>query len=212
MSLSAVVCLTVRFVDFPPSLFFVSSSTTRPGESAEIETPCCMHGGVVEVCYLLSIRAHGVRRNRPITLSVTPSSFPLDTYEATGLCHLTSVFRPLDETFFAVWNGSAQNCSREWLLQLENDVRTALPTDLEISNEEIANVRISQFWLQIKLWELFPRFGYLSTDSVHDCLTFGYPISVGRDLTILSMKLPIQSLQLHGVGMVCSPVAGLRRC
>jgi SP family general alpha glucoside:H+ symporter-like MFS transporter len=104
-----------------------------------------------------------------------------------------------------VWNGSTEDCSKEWLLKLERDVRTALPVVLEISNEETANIRISQFWLQIKLWELFPRFGYLSTDSVHDCLTFRYPILVARDLTILSMKLPIQSLQIHGVGMVrCS--------
>ncbi|KAI4664683.1 uncharacterized protein J4E79_002981 [Alternaria viburni] len=150
---------------------------------------------------VVSERAHGVRRNRPITLSVTSSSYPLDGHDDLGLVHLASVFRPLDEVFFAVWNGAAQNCSKEWLIQLENDVRTALPTDLELSNEEIANVRISQFWLQIKLWELFPRFGFLSTESVYDCLTFRYPILVGKDLTILSMKLPVQSLQIHGVGM-----------
>lgn len=103
-----------------------------------------------------------------------------------------------------MWNGSTEDCSKEWLLKLERDVRTALPVVLEISNEETANIRISQFWLQIKLWELFPRFGYLSTDSFHDCLTFRYPVMVARDLTILSMKLPIQSLQIHGIGMVRS--------
>jgi len=158
------------------------------------------------------VRAHGVRKNRPITLSVTSSSYPLDGHGDLGLLHLTSVFRPLDEVFFAVWNGAAQNCSKEWLIQLENDVRTALPTDLELSNEEIANVRISQFWLQIKLWELFPRFGFLSTESVYDCLTFRYPILVGKDLVILSMKLPVQSLQIHGVGMVRHSAASLSHC
>ena len=159
----------------------------------------------VGVWRLLFSRAHGVRRNRPITLTVTPSSYPLDAYEELGLRYLTSLFRPLSDVFFAVWNGCTEDCSKEWLLQLERDVRTALPMVLEISNEETANVRISQFWLQIKLWELFPRFGYLSTESVYDCLTFRYPILVARDLTTLSMKLPIQSLQIHGVGMVrCS--------
>jgi SP family general alpha glucoside:H+ symporter-like MFS transporter len=155
---------------------------------------------------VVSERAHGVRRNRPTTLLVTPSSYPLDACESLGLRYLTSLFRPLSDVFFTVWNGgSTEVCSKEWLLQLERDVRTALPMILEISNEETANVRISQFWLQIKLWELFPRFGYLSTESTDDCLTFRYPILVARDLTILSMKLPIQSLQIHGVGMVhCS--------
>lgn len=112
------------------------------------------------------------------------------------------MFQPLDEMFFAVWNGSSTNCSKEWLLELERDVRTALPSNLEVSNAEIANVRVSQFWLRIKLWELFPRFGFLSTESVYECLTFKYPVVVATDLTILAMKLPITSLQVHGVGMV----------
>jgi SP family general alpha glucoside:H+ symporter-like MFS transporter len=128
----------------------------------------------------------------------------LDADEELGLRYLASIFRPLNEVFFAVWNGSTEDCTKEWLLRLERDVRTALPPVLEVSNEETANVRISQFWLQTKLWELFPRFGFLSTESVYECLKFGYPIILARDLTILAMKLPISSLQVHGIGMVRS--------
>lgn len=113
------------------------------------------------------------------------------------------MFQPLDEIFFAVWNGSSKSCSKEWLLELERDVRTALPPVLKVSNEEMANLRVSQFWLRIKLWELFPRFSFLSSESVYDCLTFRYPVIVAIDLTTLAMKLPVASLQVHGVGMVC---------
>lgn len=81
-------------------------------------------------------------------------------------------------------------------------MRNALPSNLDVPNEQIANLRVSQMWLRIKLWELFPRFGFLSSDSVHDSLTFRYPISVAKDLAILAVKLPIVSLQIHGVGMV----------
>ena len=148
------------------------------------------------------IRAHAVRKNRPITLQITSSSPQINEDTESGLYYLTSLFRPLDETFFAVWNDSVQSCTKEWLLQLECNVRTTLPPILDVSNEEIANIRISQLWLQIKLWELFPRFGFLSTESMHECLTFRYPISVAKDLTMLAIKLPIQSLRVHGVGMV----------
>ncbi|XPS73303.1 hypothetical protein M3J07_005442 [Ascochyta lentis] len=151
--------------------------------------------------FLISERSHGVRRGRPITLQITSSSPTLDSMILPGLQLLASVFRPLDEIFFAVWNGSSQNCSKEWLLGLERDVRTALPAVLEVSNEQIANLRVSQFWLRIKLWELFPRFSFLATESVYECLTFRYPIVVATDLTILTMKLPVASLQVHGVGM-----------
>jgi SP family general alpha glucoside:H+ symporter-like MFS transporter len=145
--------------------------------------------------------AHGIRKNRPITLPVTASSPSLLDSLSLGLQYLASLFRPFDEVFFAVWNGSRQECSKEWLLGLERDVRTALPITLSVSNEQIANLRVSQLWLQIKLWELFPRFGFLSSESVYECLTFRYPITVARDLSVLSMKLPIGSLQIHGVGM-----------
>ncbi|KAF1365551.1 hypothetical protein EJ07DRAFT_161586 [Lizonia empirigonia] len=125
----------------------------------------------------------------------------LSSAQAPGLQHLASVFEALDEILFAVWNGSSKQCSKEWLIQLERDVRTALPPVLEVSNEEMVNLRVSQFWLRIKLWELFPRFSFLSTESVYECLTFRYPIAVVIDLTDLAMKLLIASLQVHGVGM-----------
>ena len=119
------------------------------------------------------------------------------------------MFQPLDELFFSVWNGSTKNCSKEWLLELERAVRIALPPSLDASTEEMANMRVSQFWVRIKLWELFPRFGFLSTESVFECLTFRYPIVVAKDLSILAIKLPITSLQVHGVGMVSRTYLGI---
>lgn len=156
-------------------------------------------------------RAHAVRRNRPITLPVLRSSPPLVRLSRSNLCYLASIFRPLDEVFFAVWNGSTHDCSKDWLLRLEQAVTSALPAVLIMSNEENSNIRVSQFWLRIKLWELFPRFGYLSTESVYECLTFRYPVLVARDLTFLAMKLPAGSFQVHGVGMV-SDTATVFRC
>ncbi|KAF2007079.1 hypothetical protein P154DRAFT_481047 [Amniculicola lignicola CBS 123094] len=154
---------------------------------------------------VVSERAHAIRRNRPITLQITPSSPPLNSLSPidAGLSHLTQLFRPFDSVFFAVWNASQQHCSKDWLLGLERDIRTALPPFLTgtLSNEQVANLRVSQLWLRIKLWELFPRFGFLSSDSVYECLTFRYPIVVASELMVLAMKLPIGSLQTHGVGM-----------
>ena len=81
-------------------------------------------------------------------------------------------------------------------------MRTALPVTLNVSSEQVANLRVSQLWLQIRLWELFPKFGFLSSESVHECLTFQYPVLVARDLCRLVDELPIGSLQIHGVGLV----------
>jgi SP family general alpha glucoside:H+ symporter-like MFS transporter len=163
---------------------------------------CDIHMHPTAAMANMFVRSHGIRRNRPITIQITPDSPSLNEPEEIGLHYLASIFRPFDEVFFAIWNGSSHDCSRDWLLSLENSVRTALPPALEVSNEQIANLRVSQLWLQVKLFELSPRFGFLSSESEHECLTFGYPIVLARDLTVLAMKLPIGSLQIHGVGMV----------
>jgi SP family general alpha glucoside:H+ symporter-like MFS transporter len=143
-----------------------------------------------------------VRRNRPITIPVTLTSPSLDVFDERGLQYLASVFRPLNETFFAVWNGATQDCNREWLLRLEDDVHNALPSILDVSDDETANIRVSQYWLLIKLWELFPRWGFLSSDSAYECLTFRYPVGIANKLTNTMTILPVSSLQVHGIGMV----------
>ncbi|KAF2111766.1 hypothetical protein BDV96DRAFT_634547 [Lophiotrema nucula] len=148
----------------------------------------------------ISERAHGIRRTRPVTLQITRDTPALDDIEDVPLIYLASVFRPFDDMFFAIWNG-AHECNKEWLIDLDRKVRTALPLTLELSDDQIANLRVSQLWLRIKLWELFPRFGFLSSDSVYECLTFRYPIAIARELSILAVKLPITSLQVHGIGM-----------
>ncbi|KAF2687420.1 hypothetical protein K458DRAFT_296041 [Lentithecium fluviatile CBS 122367] len=188
--------------DYRQGWFYLREATTlfmiqkAGGEWYEVTAYRCLFWVLV-----ISERAHGIRRNRPITLQVTHSSPALDDPSERGLQYLAAIFRPFDEVFFAVWNGSRLECNKDWLLGLERDVRTALPPILDVSNEQIANLRVSQLWLQIKLWELFPRFGFLSSESVYECLTFRYPTVVAKDLTILAMKLPIASFQIHGVGM-----------
>ena len=87
-------------------------------------------------------------------------------------------------------------------MEFETKIRDALPESLQVTNEQAANLKVSQLWLRIKLWELFPRFGFLSSASARNCLLFSYPISVARDMTALGMTLPIESMQIHGVGMV----------
>ncbi|KAH8704475.1 hypothetical protein GQ44DRAFT_663959 [Phaeosphaeriaceae sp. PMI808] len=150
---------------------------------------------------VVSERSHAIRRSRPITISVLSSSPSLKSVDERGLQYLASLFKPLNEIFFAIWNGVTQECSKEWLLQLEYEVRSALPLTLEVSDEEAANLRISQLWLQIKLWELFPRFGFLSSESVYECLTFQYPVAVARSFVNSATALSVSNLHVHGVGM-----------
>lgn len=157
-------------------------------------------------------RAHAIRKYRPITLQVDNESPVLDDVEERGLQYLASIFRPFDQIFFALWTGATQSCGKDWLLSLERDVRTALPHVLDVPSEQVANLRVSQLWLQIKLWELFPRFGFLSSESVYECLTFRYPLVLARALAMAVNQFPITSLQVHGVGMVCISARSCSRC
>ncbi|CAI6340607.1 unnamed protein product [Periconia digitata] len=211
---------------YRPGWFYLREATTlfmmqKPGEK-EWFTPET-HTRVFWIL-VVSERAHAIRRQRPITLQINPSTPPPPpplTPPDRSLHHLATLFRPFDESFFSLWNdASRRDCSKDWLLSLETRVRTALlpPLSLldDLSCDQLANVRVSQLWLQGKLYELFPRFGFLSSrESVYECLTFGYPVAVagalldhvgggeveGNGRMTTTTRLPARSLWVHGVGM-----------
>lgn len=123
----------------------------------------------------------------------------------SGFAHLIALFRPFDDKFFALWNRSASQCSESSLAALEQQILDAVPAAAPLSDDQLANLRVSQQWLRLMLWELFTLLGYLSSTSPHACMGFRYPLQVARDLTFATWKLPIDSMEIHGVGLVSPP-------
>ncbi|KAK9366106.1 hypothetical protein V1509DRAFT_654976 [Lipomyces kononenkoae] len=153
---------------------------------------------------LVSERSHAIRRYRPITLQITPDTPELkeNISGTTGLKYLVELFRPFDDTFMALWNKADALCLPPSLVGLEQKVLAAIPASAtDLSDDQVANLRVSQQWLRTMSWRLATSLGFLSSSSVNDCMTFRYPLQISKDLTVSTFKIPQQSMEVHGIGL-----------
>ncbi|KAK2062046.1 hypothetical protein LY76DRAFT_613965 [Colletotrichum caudatum] len=155
---------------------------------------------------LVSERSHGIRYRRPVTLQITAESPAMDDDDPalSGFWSLAALFSPLDTSFVALMNQEkvATPPSDAALAHVEAAVNAALrPSTSGLKDTQKANLRVTQLWLRIILWQLRLRFGYLAEESARASMTYRYPLEVARDLVLSTRDLPIDSIRVHGVGL-----------
>ncbi|RLL94775.1 hypothetical protein CFD26_102538 [Aspergillus turcosus] len=156
---------------------------------------------------LISERAHAIRRHRPVTLQITANSPILEDAspqdpDSIGFRCLAELYRPFDESFLGLWNGTHATCSPESLIRLDQHICDAVPPDLELPDIPMADLRVSQQWLRTMIWQLSTTAGFLSSKASHPCMEFRYPLQIARDLSLATWKLSTQSMETHGIGLI----------
>jgi hypothetical protein len=154
---------------------------------------------------LLSERAYAMERHR--TLSVHPTiEFPQmagpEAEVMQGFVYLTKLFCCIDDDFMALWNKTKSECSPEWLSRLQQRLCEVLPPDLQATDHQVADLRITQQWLRIMVWQLSVAHGHISSHSQDPALRFLYPIEVVKDLIGDIKGLSLASMEVHGVGLI----------
>lgn len=162
---------------------------------------------------MVSERSHGIRYRRPVTLQITPSGPDLDantepdTTSLSGLRSLVALFRPLDTAFFALLNQEDTVFASRLLTPLEA-IQAAICGALEpqyigvLCESQLANLRVTQLWLLVILWQLRLRLGLLGKESGMPChLTFQYPVEVGEELAGVIRAMSLENIRIHGVGI-----------
>lgn len=154
---------------------------------------------------LISERSHAIRYRRPITLQITDNTPTLDSRDPSlvGFWSLAALFRPIDTSFIALLNHEALAIapSPEGLNYVETKVNSALSPGLDLRDTQKANLRVTQLWLRVIIWQLRLHLGYLVEESYQHSLTFRYPIDIAKDLMLSTRDLPTSSFKVHGVGM-----------
>lgn len=154
---------------------------------------------------LISERSHAIRYRRPITLQITDSTPSLDSSDSslTGFWSLAALFRPIDTSFIALLNFEviAISPSPESLNNVETKVNSALSPGLDLKDTQKANLRVTQLWLRIIIWQLRLHLGYLVEESYQHSLTYRYPIDVAKDLMLSTRDLSSSAFKVHGVGL-----------
>ena len=148
-----------------------------------------------------------MQKRRPLTLHATielpvPDEDPADTVAIQGFIHLVKLYRPFDESFVGLWNKTRSGCSTAWLAVLQKQLVDALPTYLNCTESQAADLKTSQQWLRTMVWQLSIANGNLSSTSADVSMTFQYPIEIARDLLAATGNFSMHSMELHGIGLV----------
>jgi hypothetical protein len=131
-----------------------------------------------------------------------PEEDPTDTLELTGFVHLIKLYKPFDEKFFGLWNRSIHGAVPSWLVQLQQQLSEALPNYLEGTETQVVDLKMSQQWLKIMIWQLAISHGFISSMASDNTLSFKFPIEISRDLVEMSADFSQRAMEVHGSGVV----------
>ena len=166
------------------------------------------------VTLLTSCRAYSIRKHRPLTMLISPSSPNFDDLSLrlrnSGFKQLVDLYQPFNEIFIGSWNGTSNSCSTNQVISIETQLQQAVSISMDLSEVQMADLLVSQQWLRMIVWQLCTKLGYLSSTTRHESLTFWYPIYIARDLMLSTWDMSEHSLQIHGIGLVSAPVQLVR--
>lgn len=156
---------------------------------------------------LITSRAYAFKRHRPLSLYDTiqlpnPEEDPTESVSLTGFNRLIKLYKPFDETFFGLWNRTSHGAVPSWLVQLQQQLSTALPSYLEGTETQNLDLKVSQQWLKTMIWQLAISHGFISSMSSDNTLSFRFPLDVSRDLVEMSSDFSQHAMEIHGVGLV----------
>lgn len=156
---------------------------------------------------LITERAVCLQRHKPLSMlaSIELPLVDADSPEApvlNGYMYLASLFRLMDDEFMALWNKAKSECTTSYLSNLQAQLVDVIPPILQCTENQAADVKITQNWLRCIVWQLSITNGYLSSSSEDPAMSFKYPIEITRDLLRDIEHINLQAMEVHGVGLV----------
>jgi hypothetical protein len=158
-----------------------------------------------------------LQRHRPLTLQGTislPTVSPddPDAPVLSGFLDLVSLFQNFDDNFVSLWNKSNQtptlpfadqsSVSSSQLQTLQSILAGSIPEVSKRSEIQQADLLISRQWLKTMVWQLCVTKGLLSSSSRDESMSFHYPVTIARDVVLVSKTLSKEAFEPHGVGIV----------
>jgi hypothetical protein len=157
-------------------------------------------------------RAYALQRHRPLTLQRTidlPTVSPgLEAKILSGFLDLVSLFQNIDDTFLSLWNLSSADSTpfpsplQESLIDLQDILKFSLPDVSDRTEIQQADLLVSRQWLKIVVWQLCVSKGLLSSSSKNESMSFRYPVTIARDVILISRLLPPKAFEANGVGIL----------
>lgn len=157
-------------------------------------------------------RAYALQRHRPLTLQrsinlPTVSPGP-DAKILSGFLDLVSLFQNIDDTFLTLWNLPSTNSTptpsplQESLIGLQDILNCSLLDVSDRTEIQQADLLISRQWLKTIVWQLCVSKRLLCSSSASESMSFCYPVTIARDVVLISQLLPLKAFEANGVGIL----------
>lgn len=159
-------------------------------------------------------RAQALQKHRDLTIHETvgfpeTGDDPLDVVAIPGLLALYNLFSIVDDKMSEIWNSLRSQSSVDWppntgiwLTRLQKDLGEALTPDMQLTETQEVDLKSTQLWLRVIVWQLSTASGCLSSNAKEQSMSFSYPIEVARELVELTNRVSLTSMEAHGVGFV----------
>lgn len=122
---------------------------------------------------------------------------------------MTKLYRSIDETFIDLWNGVQRHADPLWVHELQIKLVELKPDYLQCTEEKMANVLLTQYWLRTIVWQLCSSRGLLNMLTASSMVLLS-PNCIAMDLQI-TLQGFLQSAKLaHGNSLVSSVADHLR--
>ncbi|KAF2199769.1 hypothetical protein GQ43DRAFT_473313 [Delitschia confertaspora ATCC 74209] len=164
---------------------------------------------------MLAERMQALHKHRPISLFATVDSPPLsnqdasDQLVATGFEMLTQLYGIFDDRLYSLWNNGPTSIigmeNSKWLTivtDVQSQLVEAVPAYPQTTEEQAADLHVTQHWLRIMVWQISVRRQLVSGVAADSALSYYYPLEIARALTSVIPSYRAQALEVHGVGLI----------
>ena len=159
-------------------------------------------------------RGCAILRGKPTSIT-RPPALPEEQFDEedpsilAGFICLCRLFALLDEKFVELWRLSVPE-DNDTMIQFENiavlqhDLNLTSFEDVALTEIQRADVLITQQWLRLIFWQASMRQGLISVGAKDAIFTYQYPIKIAMDLCKVMQSLSLESILVHGLGIVSS--------
>lgn len=155
------------------------------------------------------LRGHR-RRVRRLENLTTDVWQPIDGHIVMGLRNLYTLFYTLDSLVFLpsgeAVEGPAEGDLRTRIAQVQAMLAESNDTTFRASTQsQVPDLLITRQWSRLVLWHFSLKLGMVTNAGVGPNSAFNYcfPLAIGESLCSTLKTLSMESMQLHGVGIVC---------
>jgi len=156
-------------------------------------------------------RACAITRNKPTSIEKPPTlpAEHLDDEDPTilaGTQYLYRLFSLLDEKFVELWRVPMPNevdvSQLNDIASIQRELNAMSFEDTNLTDVQKADVLVTYQWLRLVFWQASMRQGLLSSSAKDLAFRYDYPIPIAKSLCRMMNELSLDSILVHGIGIV----------